>query len=112
MRTERFSERHRLGFFRLTGDNSGLYYTKERKEETTDVDGNAVTWWVYDVYVIDDMRFPDKGKSEVIKQEYPHDKELKILRKTIAKLLKDTDRYDLAEFAEFKQYNEFSEGIS
>ena len=67
---------------------------------------------MYDVYPIDDMRFPDKGKSEVIKQEYPHDKELKILRKTIAKLLKDTDRYDLAEFAEFKQYNEFSEGIS
>ena len=111
MRTERFLEQHRLGFIRLTGDNSGLYYTNERKEDATDVDGNAVTWWMYDVYPIDDMRFPDKGKSEVIKQEYPHDKELKILRKTIAKLLRNAGEYDTDDFAEFKKYNEFSDDV-
>ena len=111
MRTEKFLEKHPLGLVRLTGDNSGLYYTNERTESNTDSEGVVQTYFVYDVYEVGDSRYPDKVKSGIIKDQYPYDRELKILRNTIAKLLKDAGKYDADEFVEFKKYNEFSNDV-
>lgn len=111
MRTEKFLERHPLGLERLTGDNSGLYYTNERTESNIDSENVVQTHFVYDVYEVNDARYPDKVKSEIIKEQYPHDRELKILRNTIAKLLRNAGKYDTDDFAEFKKYNEFSDDV-
>ena len=111
MRQERFSEPHALGLVRLTGDNSGLVYTNERTEQVIDQETNEErTQWVYDVYEVSDSRFPNKVKNEVIEGEHPYGDELKILRKTIRKMLSD-EQYNSADFAEFKAYNEFVESI-
>lgn len=110
MRQERFNEPHKLGLERLTGDNTGLVYTNERSEVVTDEEGREHTEWIYDVYEVSDARDPHKVKNDVIKGEHPFGDELKILRKTLRKLMTD-EQYNSADFAEFKAYNEFAESI-
>jgi hypothetical protein len=111
MRQERFSEPHKQGLERLTGDNSGLVYCNERTEVVTDENGNEKTEYVYDVYEVSDARDPHKVKNDVIENEHPFGDETKILRKTLAKVLKAQGKYDDADYAEFKQYNEFAESV-
>ena len=110
MRTERFSEPHKLGLERLTGDNTGLLYTNERTEVVTDDEGDERTEFLYDVYEVSDSRDPHKVKNDVISSEHPYGDELKILRKTVRKILSDAD-YNREKYAEFKVYNEFCESI-
>ena len=110
MRQERFNEPHKLGLERLTGDNTGLVYANERKEKVTDESGKERIEYVYDVYEVSDARDPHKVKSEVINSEHPFGDELKILRKTIRKMLTDT-KYNSDQYAEFKAYNEFVESL-
>lgn len=107
MRTERFTEPHKLGLEKLTGDNTGLVYTNERTEVVTDEQGGEHTEYVYDVYEVKDARDPHKVKNDVINAEHPFGDETKILRKTLAKVLRASGQYDSEDFAEFKQYNEF-----
>lgn len=111
MRQERFTEPHKLGLEKLTGDNTGLVYTNERTEVVTDEQGCEHTEYVYDVYEVTDARDPHKVKNDVINAEHPFGDETKILRKTLAKVLKASGQYDSEEFAEFKQYNEFCESV-
>lgn len=111
MRTERFNEQQQLGLHKLTGDNTGLVYTNERTEQEPTEEGGERTVYVYDVYEVSDARDPHKVKDEVIESEHPFGDETKILRKTLAKILKDSGKYDDAEFAEFKAYNEFAESV-
>lgn len=112
MRTEKFYEPHKLGLERLTGDNTGLIYANERKEsEINPETGVSREVFVYDVYEVSDARFPHKAKSEAIKNRHPYDDEIKIMRQTIAKMLKDAKKYDCEKYAEFKAYNEFAESI-
>lgn len=117
MRQERFYEPHKQGLERLTGDNSGLVYCNERTEQEPvhNDDGSESeetrTVYVYDVYEVPDCRDPHSVKNDVITDQHPFGDETKILRKTLAKLLKETGRYDLPDFTEFKAYNEFAESI-
>lgn len=111
MRTERFYEPQPMGLVKLTGDNTGLVYTNERTEQVTDEEGNEKTEYIYDVYEVSDARDPHKVKNEVIEDIHPDGDELKILRKTLAKILKASEQYDKDEFAEFKAYNEFAESV-
>lgn len=111
MRTERFNEQQQLGLHKLTGDNTGLVYTNERTEMEPTEEGGEREVWLYDVYEVSDARDPHKVKNEVIENEHPFGDETKILRKTLAKILKDSGKYDDAEFAEFKAYNEFAESV-
>lgn len=111
MRQERFNEPHKQGLERLTGDNTGLVYCNERTEVVIDEDGNEKTEYVYDVYEITDARDPHKVKNEVIESEHPFGDETKILRKTLAKVLKADGTYNDEAYAEFKTYNEFAESI-
>ena len=111
MRTERFNEQQQLGLHKLTGDNTGLVYTNERTEQEPTEEGGEREVWLYDVYEVSDARDPHKVKDEVIESEHPFGDETKILRKTLAKVLKDSGKYDDAEFAEFKAYNEFAESV-
>ena len=96
---------------RLTGDNTGLVYCNERTEVVTDEEGNEKTEYIYDVYEVTDARDPHKVKNDVIENEHPDGDETKILRKTLAKVLKAQGEYDSEYYAEFKQYNEFCESI-
>ena len=111
MRTERFTEPHKLGLEKLTGDNTGLVYTNERTEVVTDEQGSEHTEFIYDVYEVNDARDPHKVKNEVINAEHPFGDETKILRKTLAKVLKASGQYGSEDFAEFKLYNEFCESV-
>ena len=111
MRTERFYEQQHLGLHKLTGDNTGLVYTNERTEMEPTEDGGEREVWLYDVYEVSDARDPHKVKNEVIEDIHHDGDEIKILRKTLAKILKDNGKYDDAEFGEFKAYNEFCESI-
>lgn len=98
---------------RLTGDNSGELYTNERTEQVTNPETNQEeTIYVYDVYAVSDARDPHKVKDEVIEEVHPFGDETKILRKTLAKVLKASGQYDSEDFHEFKQYNEFCESIN
>jgi hypothetical protein len=111
MYEERFSEPHKQGLERFNnGDNAGRFFTNERVEQVTDEEGNIRNEYVYDVYEVADCRDPHKVKNEVIESEHPFGDELKILRKTIRKMLSDT-KYNSEEFSEFKAYNEFAESI-
>lgn len=110
MYEERLTERHKQGLLKFTGDNAGLLYTNERKETESTEDGEREVW-VYDVYEVDETRFPGKAKCEAIETQHPNGDEAKILRKTLAKVLKKLGDYDTADYAEFKAYNEFAEGI-
>ena len=80
-------------------------------ETVTDEEGNEKTEYVYDVYEVSDARDPHKVKNEGIENEHPFGDETKILRKTLAKVLKAQGKYDDADYAEFKQYNEFAESV-
>lgn len=111
MRQERFSETHKQGLERLTGDNTGLVYCNERTEVVTDEQGNEKTEYVYDVYEVNDARDPHQVKNDVIENEHPFGDETKILRKTLAKVLKAQGTYDSDDYDEFKQYNEFCEAV-
>ena len=111
MRTEQFDEPHKQGLERLTGDNTGLFYCNERTEVVTDEEGNERTKYLYDVYEVTDARDPHKVKNEVIENEHPFGDETKILRKTLAKVLKASLLYDSDGYKEFKDYNEFVESI-
>ena len=111
MYEERFSEPHKQGLERFNnGDNAGRFFTNERIEQVTDEEGNTRNEYVYDVYEVADCRDPHKVKDSVIEQQHPDGDEIKILRKTIRKMLSDT-KYNSEEFAEFKAYNEFAESI-
>lgn len=114
MYTERFPEPHKQGLERFTHSNAGRFFTNERTEqvETTADDGSAVvtTEYVYDVYEVADCRDPHKVKNGVITDVHPFGDEIKILRKTLRKLLSDT-KYNSADFAEFRTYNEFCDSI-
>ena len=112
MYEERFLEPHKQGLERFNnGDNAGRFFTNERIEQVTDEEGNTRNEYVYDVYEVADCRDPHKVKNEVIESEHPFGDETKILRKTLAKMLKASGQYDSEEFAEFKAYNEFAESI-
>lgn len=110
MHEERFTERHKQGLLKFTGDNAGLLYTNERKEIEYTEDGEREVW-VYDVYEVADSRTPALAKNSVIVAEHPDGDEQKIVRKALAKVLKAIGGYDSAEFAEFKRYNEFVEAL-
>jgi hypothetical protein len=86
-------------------------YCNERTEVVTDEEGNEKTEYIYDVYEVSDARDPHKVKNDVIESEHPFGDEMKILRKTLAKVLKAQGEYDSEYYAEFKQYNEFCESI-
>ena len=111
MRTEQFIEQQELGLHKLTGDNTGLVYTNERTEVIVDQEGEERTVWLYDVYEVSDARDPHKVKNEVIEDIHPFGDETKILRKTLAKVLKAQGVYDAPEYEEFKAYNEFAESV-
>ena len=112
MYEERFSEPHKQGLERFNnGDNAGRFFTNERIEPVTDEEGNIRNEYVYDVYEVADCRDPHKVKNDVISEEHPFGDETKILRKTLAKMLKADGSYDSADFAEFKAYNEFAESV-
>ena len=110
MRTERFNEPQPTVLVKLTGDNSGLFYVNERTEQVVDEDGKERTEYLYDVYEVADARDPKKVKNDVINAEHPYGDEFKILRKTIRKILTEA-KYNSADFAEFKAYNEFAESV-
>ena len=57
MYEERFTERHKQGLLKFTGDNAGLLYTNERKEIEHTEEGDREVW-VYDVYEVADSRTP------------------------------------------------------
>lgn len=107
---------HALGLEKLTGSNRGLYYTNEQVEQVpnpnADTDGeDLVPQYTYDVYEVEDARFPDGVKDEVVTQRYPRDKEHQLLRKFLAATLKELKLYDDNRFAEFKDYNDFVESV-
>ena len=110
MRTERFYEQQQLGLHKLTGDNTGLVYTNERTELEPTEEGGERTVYIYDVYEVSDARDPHKVKNDVINSEHPFGDELKILRKTIRKMMTDA-KYNSQDFAEFRAYNEFAESL-
>lgn len=111
MRTERFNEPQQLGLHKLTGDNSGLVYVNERVEKVVDQETNKERdEYVYDVYEVSDSRNPHQVKNDVINGEHPCGDELKILRKTLRKLM-TTEQYNSDQYAEFKAYNEFAESL-
>lgn len=118
MYTEQFQERHKKGVVRFTGSNRGLLYTNERQvevEQAPQEEGGEtaiVTMWEYDVYEVEDARFPGSAKNQTIESEHPFGDETKILRKTLAKVLKKLSEYDSSDYEEFKRYNEFCEGIT
>ncbi len=108
----RYPEPRAIGLHRLTGDNSGEVYANERTEQVTDPEtGEERTVYVYDVYQVPDARDPHKVKDAVISEIHPDGDEIKILRKTLAKMLKETGRYEQADYEEFKRYNEFAESV-
>ncbi len=114
MYTEQFIEPHELGLERFTNSNAGRFFTNERIEqiETTADDGTSTIEdrYVYDVYEVADCRDPHKVKNGVITEEHPFGDELKILRKTIRKMLSE-NKYNSDDFAEFRKYNDFCESV-
>ena len=118
MRTERLTEPHKLGLERLTGGNRGLFYCNERTEQVPVPDGELADGqeatrqeWLYDVYEIPDARQHGKVKNSVITDQHPYGDEKKVLRKTLAALLRRMDLYDDDAFAEFRDYNDFAEQV-
>ncbi len=116
MYTVELEKRHKTGIVRLTGSNAGLLYCNERqveKEIPAEDGGETVKkgLWAYDVYEIDDARFPGKAKCSAIENEHPDGDEVKILRKALAKVLKKLGDYNTDDFVEFKRYNEFADAI-
>ena len=117
MYTERFDSRHKTGLMRLTGSNRGLLYANERQvtAEVPAEDGGEPllkTMWEYDVYEVDDARHPGRAKCDAIETEHPSGDETKILRKTLAKVLRKLGDYDGGDYEEFRVYDQFCEAIS
>jgi len=117
MHTERFDLRHKTGIVRLTGSNRGLLYANERQvtAEVPAEDGGEPllkTVWEYDVYDVDDARQPGKAKCDAIETEHPFGDETKILRKTLAKVLRKLGEYDGSDYDEFRAYDQFCEAIT
>jgi len=111
MRTERFNSPHQLGLERLTGDNTGLVYSNERIVQVEDPETGALREeYVYDVYEVGDARDPHKVKNDIINGMHPDGDELKILRKTIRKMMSD-EQYNSEAYAEFRAYNDFAENF-
>lgn len=112
MYTERFIEPHKQGLERFTNSNAGRFFTNERTEQVIDPETQVErTEYVYDVYEVADCRDPHKVKNGVITDVHPFGDETKILRKTLAKMLKAEGFYDEQVYAEFKAYNEFCDNI-
>lgn len=112
MYTANFPEKQALGLHKLTGDNSGEVFTNEREVKVTAPETQEErTEYQYDIYQVPDARDPHKVKDAVISEIHPDGDETKILRKTLAKVLKAQGEYDSEDYAEFKQYNEFCESI-
>ena len=112
MYTANYPEKQALGLHRLTGGNAGEVFTNEREIKVNDPETQEErTEYQYDIYQVPDARDPHKVKDAVISEIHPNGDEVKILRKTLAKVLKATLQYDSAEYAEFKAYNEFAESI-
>lgn len=111
MYTEKFENQQKLGIIHLTGSNRGLFFTNERQEEENSFDGTKKLMYVYDIYELPDVRNPKKVKNDIVEDEHPYGDETKILRKSLAKILKTLNQYDSEEFKEFKLYNEFVETI-
>ena len=112
MYTANFPEKQALGLHKLTGDNSGEVFTNEREVKVTDPETQEErTEYQYDIYQVRDARDPHKVKDSVISEIHPNGDEVKILRKTLAKVLKAQGKYDSEDYAEFKQYNEFAESV-
>lgn len=114
MYQERFTEPHKLGLERFTNSNAGRFFANERIEQVEKTDENGYTTveteYVYDVYEVADCRDPHKVKNSIINEEHPFGDELKILRKTIRKMLSDA-KYNSDDYAEFRFYNEFAESV-
>lgn len=112
MYTQIYEEKHPLGLERLTGSNRGLFFTNEQPAKYINPStGREKNGWQYDIYEIDDARNKGKVKNSVVEETHPFGDETKILRKTLAKVLQALDLYDTEEYAEFKNYNEFVEGV-
>lgn len=110
MYTIQTEEKHKLGLERLTPYNRGLYYDNEREVEEVTEEGTRMVYQ-YDVYELSDIRTLNIVKNTVITDRHPYGDELKILRKTLYKLLNKQGLYDTEEFKEFKEYNNFVENI-
>lgn len=111
-----FDERHKTGLERLTGGNRGIVFANERKvlAEIPSEDGGdsvQVEKWAYDAYEVEDARSAASAKNSVIGEQHPMGDEQKILRKTLARVLKVLGDYDGEDNAEFKAYNEFVEAL-
>ena len=112
MYNERTTEPLKQGIERFTNSQSGRFITNERTEQVYDPETQEErTEYVYDVYPLTDCRQSNRVKNDVITEEHPFGDETKILRKTLAKILKASNQYDSEEYAEFRTYNEFCEGI-
>ena len=118
MYEEKFDERHKTGIVRLNGGNRGLLYCNERQVEVevpSEEEGGESQkklMWVYDVYDVDDARQPGKAKCEAIEAEHPFGDEQKLLRKTLAKVLRKLGDYDGEDYREFRSYDQFCEAIT
>lgn len=112
MYTERSATPMRLGLERFTRSIAGRLITNERMESVTDPEtGEERTEYVYDVYDVPDARSPRAAKNVAIDEAHPNGDEHKILRKTLARVLRSTGQYDAEEHAEFRAYNELCERI-
>ena len=113
MYVQQFDTRHKLGLERLTGDNSGRVFANERMVTVEDPEtGETSTKYEYDVYEVSDSSDPKAVKDAVISEAYPNGAEQKLLRQTMAKVLKALGNYDSEDFADFKRYNELCEAIT
>ena len=113
MYTANYPEKQALGLHKLTGDNSGEVFTNEREVKVTDPETQEErTEYQYDIYQVPDARDPHKVKDSVISEIHPDGDEVKILRKTLAKVLKASLLYDTEDYKEFKAYNEFAESVN
>ena len=113
MYVQQFDTRHKLGLERLTGDNSGRVFANERTVTVEDAEtGETSAKYEYDVYEVSDSSDPKAVKDAVISEAYPNGAEQKLLRQTMAKVLKALGNYDSEDFADFKRYNELCEAIT
>ena len=89
MYVQQFDTRHKLGLERLTGDNSGRVFANERTVTVEDAEtGETSAKYEYDVYEVSDSSDPKAVKDAVISEAYPNGAEQKLLRQTMAKVLK------------------------
>lgn len=112
MYSQQFDTRHKMGLERFTGDNSGRVFANERMVTVEDPEtGEKSAKFEYDVYDVRDARDPKAVKDAVISEAYPNGAEQKLLRQTVAKVLKALSYYDGQDYADFKRYNELCEAV-